>query len=211
MPLSLQHCSIVIVGYWNRMIFSPSWVAEKLLKVREVESLASLDRSVPVIMRSRGIELLLTETRLQIKPTDEGDEFLRAAEEVAKTAASLLPNTPVSAVGINFGTKNSRAERLIELFNYRDDGDLHEAGWEIRACSLKRELHHNNEVLKLSMVLEDGEAYILGNFHRSVQNCPDVVPLLENRAVDLSKSFEQLIETVYGEFDGQEQHEEIRQ
>ena len=88
--------TIVVVGHWNRMIFSPNVVVVNIFGGAEddqIETLVSIDPSAPIIYRKNNLQLQITEERVIISPRDFEDQSFIDAEELACNILNFLPQT----------------------------------------------------------------------------------------------------------------------
>src|SRR4051812_3477977 len=94
--------SVVVTGFWNRMIFTPEWVGSVLYGKPELEIQIPIMPVSPIIFSDSEVELHVTYGRLVFKPKELRDECLNVAQELAIRAMRVLDDTPVSAMGFNF-------------------------------------------------------------------------------------------------------------
>lgn len=109
MPLTsiAEQRTLVIAGAWNPAILSPNWVAKEVLQLGaaadfQVGMQVSInDPSQPVGFQFEGISFApaLNVLVFQLMP----DLDHQKAIDVAAGILELLPHTPVSGVGFNFG------------------------------------------------------------------------------------------------------------
>ena len=147
------------------MIFSPQWVAQQIYDCADIEALVSLAPSAPVVYHSNGVELRVTDERLQFVAR-EGSDDLERAERLACKVLEMLGVTPVSAVGINFGyTEEHPSEDLLRSLNFGDDTDVAMHGWEIDSKEVRRALRRDNLNLNLKYALSGSKVLVDLNFH----------------------------------------------
>src|SRR5438105_3845930 len=93
--------SIILVGAWNRMIFTPEWVNDRLFHQPDIETFVSLMPNLPMIYQNEQVILEVAQPRLVFRPRVANEACLRRAEEMANTILNTLRDTPLTAVGIN--------------------------------------------------------------------------------------------------------------
>lgn len=163
--------SILLRGFWNRLIFTPDWVIPHFFHgEEEVETHVALLPVLPIIYKKHEVSLEVSSTRLVFRPpVPSTDEGLLRIEAMARTALESLPETPVQAVGINFAYEDDHpGPHLLAMFNDVDDVELGELGWKIGERKLTRRLSRRDDVLNLSAVLKDNAVSFEFNFHIEV-------------------------------------------
>jgi hypothetical protein len=79
---------------------------------------------------------------------------------MARAMLNSLPETPVHAVGINFGYREELPPgHVLAMFNDVDDAGLAQQGWDIGERKLSRKLTRGEDTLSLMMTFS-GEAVL---------------------------------------------------
>jgi hypothetical protein len=193
--------SVVVVGYWNRMIFSPEWVAEHLFKTAEIEKLIPLMPDAPLIYQNNDVELHVLDTRVSVLARNSTLEGLTRAADMACAILDLLPNTPIQAVGINVGFDEPQPEdRLLELFNADDLAEINSEGWQIEKRILVRQLSREGDgrTLNLKLTFQPPEVMVDANFHQQVAKANEARDALTGRAAETHSILLTLLEAAYG-------------
>src|SRR4051812_13358345 len=96
--------SLVLAGFWNRLIFTPDWVIPRFFEGEtEIGTKVSLLPVMPLIYEKDGLSMEVSSTRILFRPPNTHDDRqLLRVEEMARRALNDLPETPVQAMGINF-------------------------------------------------------------------------------------------------------------
>jgi hypothetical protein len=104
---------------------------------------------------------------------------------MARSTLQALPETPVYAIGINFGFREELpGSYVVALFNDMFDAELEQQGWAIGGRKLVRKLTHGDDVLNLALTF-GGEAVDFDfNFHSETGVGSHNAPL---RAVEESR------------------------
>lgn len=163
--------SIIIVGYWNRMIFSPEWVARHLFERATIECLVSTIPSQPIIYRSNDVEMRVLDTRLEFILRKYTPNCLSNVEQIICRVFNMLPQTPIQSIGINFGYVQSDPDvNLLEMFNFSDDANIGIDNWEIQNKEIHRTLKHDRESYALNAKYSLINQYFVVNlnFHQDV-------------------------------------------
>lgn len=95
--------SIVSVGSWNTRIFTPAWVSANVFVMPDGESMniALNEQQMTLSYEWNGIQLLMSDTRIEFKSSKRSKETLALMEQCYQHLSELLPYTPVIAVGYN--------------------------------------------------------------------------------------------------------------
>lgn len=125
--------SIVIAGNWNPRIFTPNWVAQNLFGMAQGSALefgVNLD-DLDLMYEHEDIELYPKYSFLEITTKKCSVENCSKISNMALKILSLLPQTPVKAVGVNFRYELSRSEnssflKKIEVKNEFDGFELNQ-------------------------------------------------------------------------------------
>lgn len=163
--------NLVLAGFWNRSIFLPDWALSRLFPDHEtpgneVQTEVALLQALPLIYRDRQVAMEISGGRLVFRPQALDDECLLRCERMARAMLVALPETPVHAVGINFGFREELPPgHVLAMFNDVDDVELGQQGWAIGERKLVRKLTRGEDTLGLMMTL-DGAALLFDfNFH----------------------------------------------
>jgi hypothetical protein len=172
-----------MVGYWNRMIFSPDWIARMLFDGAKVAIEVPLaNPQGPPRFTVGDVRLLVTAQRVMVLPTKEDEDTLRRVEATAIKILELLPHTPVTAVGINFQFVESEPSAdLAELFRFRDTQGIAGIGFETASWGVARRLTKADFVLNFASVLEDNHVTFDFNFHSEVTGAQAAATYLRDR------------------------------
>ena len=68
MILKLETWGVVLAGHWNRMIFTPDWVSEKLFHEDVIETEFALLPGFPVLYRHPQVLMEAVASRLVFRP-----------------------------------------------------------------------------------------------------------------------------------------------
>ncbi len=194
--------SIVINGHWNRMIFTPDWIGKKIFNVPKVERLLSMAPVSPIIYRTDDIILSAAEEKLIISLRKLNEVCMTDAESKALTILKLLPHTPISAIGVNFGfVEESPLPSLLELCNYANNAEVAAATEsDISKSELKRTLTNPESpesILNFSLSFDGSAVEFNGNYHHSVDLAKTAADKIKGRTVPMLQSFLKLLSTIY--------------
>lgn len=175
MPLEAADWNVVIIGRWNRAILTPSGIAKRLFQVTDetpLEVLVPLDQSTPPHVKLGDIIVVAGSDRLLVQSTAHTFAGLSRAMEIARRAIESLPETPLSAAGMNVRFKSTESiEALQRITSHEMDSRLSDEGFKIRGRSIRRTVEWKDGQINISVDsdMDDhgGQTYtIMLNFHR---------------------------------------------
>ncbi len=179
MPLTsiVEQRTLVIAGSWNPAILSPNWVAKEVLQVAahtdfQVGMQVSInDPSQPVGFQFEGISYApaLNVLVFQLLPDLEHQKSIEAAAKILE----LLPHTPITGIGFNFGfLVVDGSTDLLRTFSsgsripgFLDDpnAELVKQGWGATVAT-------NGRLVNMTCKLEGGSVVIGFNVHLEVDS-----------------------------------------
>jgi hypothetical protein len=94
-------------------------------------------------------------------------ELLVRASELCSRALAQLPETPVSAAGVNVRYRIPEyPDAVFDFLRVPLDGVLADAGFEIAASTTKKTVRLPPGVINLQITVQDGGGTVELNFHR---------------------------------------------
>lgn len=152
MRKQLEKTSVVLSGAWNHAIFSPKWVAEKVLAqpsapLNAVVSFLATGGTMVEISPLGKAAVRLLPGRLEVIPLEPSEEALAEVERTAIAIARALPETPLLAIGINFGyaVADGRHESLLKC---QDQSIFEDAGFTMSNVQVWRDFRKGDLVLR---------------------------------------------------------------
>jgi hypothetical protein len=144
--------SIILVGYWNRLIFTPEWVGRKLFGgVEQVQVEIPILPVDPIVYTNDMIELKVGGGRLVFRALTSNMVNLKAIETAAMITLQELNDTPILGVGINFAFQEKRPPKELKTcFEFPDEATSRKAGWKSPIRRAVR--HHEKGGKKLTFV-----------------------------------------------------------
>jgi len=196
--------NVVLAGFWNRSIFLPEWAFPRLFPRHaepggEVQTEVALLQALPLIYRDAQVAMEISGGRLAFRPQALNDECLLRCELMARSMLQALPETPVHAIGINFGYREALPPgHVVAMFNDVDDAELDQQGWAIGERKLVRKLTRGDDTLSLTMTF-GGEAVDFDfNFHTEAgANAATVRAVEEGRVLRLRDASVSLLRETY--------------
>lgn len=171
MPGEALGWNAVVVGAWNTAILSPDGVRRRLFSLPEgtpIELEVSVDRPGPFRIGHDGIVVVPTPGRLEVAPRVASIDGLKRACGLCQTAVQVLPETPVSAAGVNIRYQFTELpDGVFDLLRAPLDGALADAEFTVRDSTTKRCIALGPGVVNLSIShAQTGSGAIELNFHR---------------------------------------------
>ena len=206
MKLDKPSNTLVIVGGWNRHIFTQDWIKRYLFPGEQEEF--TIDMMVaqgfnaqfvsPRIL-SKEVEILFQENRLNFNPIKNKNENFDRIQELALQLADYLPHTPVTAYGINFLlTENEVSEDLINLIRPRDLEKIEKFGGSLTSEQYTRHLMLNGRNLNVTIRLEGEKVTFNLNFHFNISDLVGFkAGISETSILELKKEAIQFITEIY--------------
>lgn len=202
----LDNWNIVLVGAWNTRIFNVVWLGEFIFpEIPTVNAAVSLVPSHLTKFMAEGIEIIPTEERLLLRPTDISDKTLELLENKAREILRLLSHTPVTAVGVNMTYRTDSPDAdLLKVFALNDDAKLVENKLMRSSCSVSRAFTNNVGMINLILTEAQGAVDLQFNFHYDVKNTEQVSSYLDARLVACKQQSLEIAHAIYGLEPGEE-------
>ena len=185
MESTLDTWAVVLVGQWNRKVFSSAWVAHHLFGDKPlVVELRADNPQEPPRYSVGDVRLLVTPTKVTVFPVSDSEASLRQVEETAVRVLKLLPHTPLQGVGVNFRfVESSPTPELTRLFQAHDIPLLAEKNLQATHWAVRRHLTRDDFELRLQLSLSDEKVTFDFNFNRDVTDCAVAAEYLTGRVV----------------------------
>ena len=178
MKLDKPSNTLVIVGGWNRHIFTQDWIKRYLFPGEQEEFTIDMlvaqgfnSQFVSPRISSKEVEILFQESRLNFNPVENKNENFDRIQEIALQLADYLPHTPVTAYGINFLlTENEVSGDLINLIRPRDLEKIEKFGGSLTSERYTRHLMLNGRNLNVTIRREGKKVTFDLNFHFTISD-----------------------------------------
>jgi len=163
--------SVVLLGSWNRSIFSPEWLLKHICSAgTEKVFLAypSDDPTGAIKIDFEDISLYPGPRQLMVVSKNPTKEGIKKCEDVVAKIIGLLVHTPVTFCGINFSfVETENTVSIFKVLSASDKSDIaQKGGYSIVSSGLVRRLQRNDKLtLNLTLTDADGVATIAFNFH----------------------------------------------
>lgn len=197
--------SIVVLGAWNPSIFSPEWIEKYLIGEEEAVDIQIAfpldDATAPRKISFKDISLFPGRRKMDLIPDVPSKDNLEYCASVLTKLFDLLPHTPVSGFGINFGfLENNLSQQLSDLFDLSDEISLI-ANYIPKSSSIARKIvkEHENYSINLTFSEANGNISVKINFHFDITSTSRGKEVLEANVVEncFNEALE-LLNGVYG-------------
>ncbi len=200
MKIKKDSWTIVFIGKWNKYILSPSWSAENIYKEKGLDVEVALGAGLPLRYSSKEskIRMIPEGNRVTFVALETTDGCLAQMEELALTLVERLPDTPVSAFGVNFEfTDNIKEMSFPDIFDISDNSSLNEIGCNFLSSSITRKLIVEDRTLNLTISREGDEITFAFNFHYETKDAGAITPKLKDSVVKNKNIAEDFLRRVY--------------
>ena len=193
--------NLVIVGSWNKDIFTPDWVKENLLDGQDFQvlfpmnSLNSLKFDV-VSKYSFAINL----NRLEFQLHDSSDGASREMIVTARKLLRCLVHTPITTFGVNFVYKSER-QGLLNGLSHTEDIKEHLTA-EIESTEVTRVFRvGQGKVLNFKVIQKGTDTYFDFNYSYNVKNAQNLLDVIgddDDIIIKKRQLSEDILSSVYG-------------
>lgn len=169
----------VVVGAWNKAIFSPEWMIENIISEYQnpkIEIPVGLDSSFK--FTTNDFSFVILGNRLEISSQTLSEESFIKIIEIARKVFRLLPHTPINAIGLNFVFTCNESE-LEENFHFSfhdEEALLSNINKELTAKAIKRIFKINDKSLLTLSITKTNQIFEFDfNFNYNVSKIEEAI------------------------------------
>lgn len=160
MKLDLQRSSLVLAGAWNQAIFTPEWVAARVLEPEASRPPTGTVLKVGMTPAggiafefwAKDATIAVVSGRVELRPRAASALAFEAMERYARRILSELPQTPVAAFGVNCAFNLPYAGRKLgAVVSVADANDLVAAGSAIQETTVVRRLAYGDHTINITI------------------------------------------------------------
>lgn len=155
MTIRAEAWNVLVIGAWNTAILTPNGISSRLLQLPAgvpVEVQVAIDRPAPIRVIHDNIVIVPAAHALEVAPRIMNPVTLQQAADIAKRALFALPETPVTAAGINIRYHcNELPDPLMEKLRTPIDDFISDVGHSIIGRSTQLSLRHEDGALNLEI------------------------------------------------------------
>lgn len=171
--------NIVVVGVWNRAVFTPDWVKRNLFSLgTQISVEFSMNPNSSLLYKTDSFTFCIIGERLCMNIIRNDDSARREMVSVFRNICRLLMQTPVTALGLNFIFEESSDYGFINGEN-ATSAFIKQTQLELINQSFTRAFKiSDTETLNLK-VAKDDEVYIFDFNYNTRLNCiNDIIELI---------------------------------
>lgn len=202
MRLMDEYAPLVIVGVWNRAVFTPEWVSKYLFNGESVRfEYPNNIQGASLKFITGDMDLFIIGPKLFFTARATTSEIFQKISETALQLARVLPHTPVVSFGINHKFECPILDiQGSGIFNFSDKEELKEHGYIFKSLLSQRTLQFEHHDLNLiwtltgnSATLEFNNDYQISDLISFNQLFTDgIIQERKNQAVDFIKKIYRL-------------------
>ncbi len=199
MPLTPKDWNVVLLGFWNCAILTPSGIAKRLFRLdagTPVAVFVAIDMPAPHKVNHSGVTVVAANNQLVVQPDRCDFQSLQKAMEIACRALEELPETPVVAAGINVKYTCEEPLDALQQVTRHDwlDARLSDKKYEITGRSLSRSLKLGDGQINLGITEDaDGKYELYLNFHRASNSVSELRSWLNVPVADIEHHARQVL------------------
>ena len=193
--------NLVIVGSWNKDIFTPEWVKEYILDGQDfrvlfpMNSLNSLKFDI-----DNKYSFAINLNRLEFQLHDSSDGASREMIATARKLLRCLAHTPIATFGVNFVYKSER-QGLLNGISHTEDIKEHLTA-EVESTEVTRVFKlGQGKVLNFKVVQKGAATYFDFNFSYNVKNAQNLIDVLgddDDIIIRKRQVSEDILNSIYG-------------
>jgi len=199
MNLEALGWDVVVAGFWNPAILTPSGIAQRLYDLPEGTPVlveVSMDWLAPYRVRHNELTATAEMGRLVIAADVPRYEVLDRARQAGVRAMERLPETPVTAAGYNIRLKiNEPSDNFLGTVTCGLDALLSDAAFSIDSHRLRRSLRKDGGLINLE-ISQGKETNVSLNFHYQSSKKEDLIAWLKHPIHDVEQTVAVVMEKV---------------
>jgi len=195
-----ERWSIILLGFWNPMIFTPQWLKDRLTSAEKIFIEIAVNN--PLLSQRFGFDdifLLVQANKLSLSPQNIQEATLNRLQAISTQILTALPETPLQAIGINFQfIEKEPTTSLLKLFDIADTSALADEGFLIKTTAIQRRLLIEDKIINLTAQLtESDHVEISFNFHRDIKDANEAKSFLDEGIINLKSKAIKILQSVY--------------
>ena len=193
--------NLVIVGAWNRDIFTPDWVKENLLDGQDFQVLFPMNtlNSLKFDVVTK-YSFAINMNRLEFQLHDGSDGTSREMIATARKLLRCLVHTPIATFGVNFVFKSDRNGLLNGLSHTEEIKEYLTA--EVESSEVTRVFKlGQGKVLNFKVVQKGADTYFDFNYSYNVKNAQNLIDVIgddDDIIIKKRQVSEDILNSIYG-------------
>jgi hypothetical protein len=169
----VDYNSLVILGSWNKGIFTPDWVSKYLLPKKNFKSEFVFESGIASRFSTDNFRITAFGNKLIFSILKYEDSTFKEIHELSFKIVDYLPHTPITAFGANFIYECDENELLNDLFKLNDSTDYSIYGLELNDIEIQRKFNRKDHILNFLVSKKDKTYKLDFNFHFTVKSLID--------------------------------------
>ena len=191
---------LIIVGAWNKAIFSPEWISKYIFNGAELNVEVPINNTnASLKFHAKEIALNIVDQRLIFYAKSHNDDLFDLVGETALNLCRFLPHTPVFSYGINHVFEASTEE--VKHKGILDIADNQKLNDEYSIIGIKTIRIIKLPDCKLNFTCSQNEDTIIFdfNFHYDIASLENFIQEFDAKKINQKKMEAiQLLHNVYG-------------
>jgi hypothetical protein len=157
----------------------------------------SFDLLLPPRYSNDSIRFTTLDDRVIITPLEYTDDSMQTAELISLRLINLLPHTPLTGIGFNYGYQcdGSLINQIIEFIDTLDT----EVHTSMSFVSWKRSYKIDDYLLNIEQSKKDDKIIIDFNYHFNYAYFKDNMDIVKGKMLELKNKTELIMKNTYGE------------
>ncbi|MDE0016781.1 MAG: hypothetical protein OXU51_11370 [Candidatus Poribacteria bacterium] len=204
MKISENYSTLVIIGSWNKNIFTEDWIRNNLLDDKEftLQYLAYQNYQLQFIrpkITFQGVEIIILEERILFNLLKTADENFNLIQNLSLKLADKLPDTPVSSYGVNFKIEGKGTEKyLLNLIQPGDLEQLKTSNITVNSEQYVRQLILDEKILNFTTIIENNQINFDFNFDFEIRDLAEFKEKIsQNSILQLKKEAVNFVSKFY--------------
>jgi len=202
METKKQYDSLVIVGIWNKAIFTPQWVQKYVFtneeKIKVEYPIDNPDASLK--FSSQGISLNIINQNLIFSVENPNTEKFSNLAQKAISVCRALAHTPIFCFGVNHYFECHKDEiKDKNIFDFSNFQLLQDKGYELISMRNQQTLKFKHHILNIIWSINDDKVQVEFNNHYDVSDINSFFSIFNedilSERLEESKSY---INNIYG-------------
>lgn len=183
--------TLVIVGSWNKYIFSEEWIVSNILGEGVKYSIQyPLNALGSLRFSLENFTFCIFGERLVFQLNNNSETSYKEVIKTARKIFQKLIHTPVTAMGVNFLFRSNKSFNIVEYLPQNSELVQH-IGYDIVSSEITRTFKiSENETLNFKIELKDEVNIFNFNFNYNIKSLDNILDIIEdNDELILRKSY----------------------
>lgn len=182
MKLCYEYDTLLIVGAWNRAIFTPDWVNKYVFPGEKVTIEFPVNNpDASPRYSSNGISVFIVNQKLVFKIANPTKEKYIQIGTKAIAVCRALAHTPLVCFGINHYFECTKDEiDALKIFTTNNE-KLNEYGYILKAMSNQQTLNFEHHILNIIWTLNNDKGSLEFNNHYEIKDVESFIEIFDEK------------------------------